>query len=108
MGVSQLIETPEAKNQKLVAVKLTAEIVGQIQMIRKETGKTNSEVYGALLSEGITAYNVVKGRNGRRRGRPPKATVTRARASEVGVGIGGTKKKRTKKKAKKRTTKARA
>lgn len=73
MGIEALISKEKPQNQKLVAVKLKPFLVSQIQAIRKKTGKTNAEIYSALLSEGLSAYNTAV--NGNRRGRPSKASA---------------------------------
>jgi hypothetical protein len=98
MGIEALVSTKKPTNEKMVAVKLPADVVRQIQTIRKSTGKTNTEVYSALLSEGLTAYNTAVGKtkNGKRRGRPPKAASAKASPAN------GRKKRTTKKKATKK------
>ena len=106
MSIEALVSTKKLANEKMVAVKLPAEVVKQIQVIRKATGKTNTEVYSALIGEGLTAYNTVIGKtkNGKRRGRPPKAVVAAIKAAPTN----GRAKKAVKKKATKAKAKARA
>lgn len=80
MSIQSLISTEKSENSKMVAVKLPESTVVAIQEIRKATGRTNAEIYDALLGEGIKAYQTavkveVKPSNGRRRGRPRKTDV---------------------------------
>ena len=62
MGIASLIYQEKPVSDKMVAVKLPTAIVKKIQSIRKSTGKTNSEVYSALLSEGLDAYDKAMGK----------------------------------------------
>lgn len=72
MGVAELLTTEKSEDLKIVSVKLGSELVDACRSIRIETGKTNTEVYTALLSEGLSSYKSATGktRNGKRRGRP--------------------------------------
>lgn len=82
-GIESLIENKPAESEKMVAVKLPSSVVRQMQAIRKETGKTNSEVYTALLQEGLDKYQAAKSKNGKRRGRPAKAAKTPAKGKST-------------------------
>lgn len=75
MGVQELLAKEKPQSQKVVAVKLPVAMVEELRNIREAVGKSNSEVYTALLSEGIKALRVATGltKNGRKRGRPRKA-----------------------------------
>lgn len=88
-NIQSLISTEPTDSGKMVSVKLPEDLVSNIQAIRQESKKTNTQVYSALLSEGIKAYHLATGRtvNGNKRGRKKKikskVRVTRAKASEV-------------------------
>ena len=79
MGIETLVpEKTEAT--KMVAVKLPESIVTKLQGIRKETGKTNSEVYAALIGEGLKAYQSATGKRPRGRPRKIKGKAAKAKA----------------------------
>lgn len=71
MGVKELL-TEDKAELKIVSVKLPEGIVAACRAVRQETGKTNTEVYSALLVEGLEKYKSATGRTrgGKRRGRP--------------------------------------
>lgn len=96
MGISELLTKSKEEDTKIVAVKLAPSLVSKIQKIRKDTGKTNTQVYSALLDVGLEAYTMAaksKASNGngetpKRRGRPPgsgkkKVATTKKKASKA-------------------------
>ena len=50
---------PSDDGKRVVSVKLSPDIIEKVRKIRKETKKTNSQIYTALVAEGITAYEKI-------------------------------------------------
>ena len=70
MNIESLIKSTPATHEKMVAVRLPIDIVRKMQAVRKETGKSNTEIYAAFLRDGLDKYAALS-----RKGSAPQKKV---------------------------------
>ena len=63
MRIEALFKNMAKTNEKMVAVSLPVDVINKMQTIRKETGKTNGEVYTAFLRDGLDKYATLKAKD---------------------------------------------
>jgi hypothetical protein len=62
MNIESLVKSEPLTHGVMVAVRLPVDIVRKMQAVRKETKKSNTEVYTAFLRDGLEKYLVLSGK----------------------------------------------